>query len=113
MADTVGGDLFPPTVIGSAASAVPPAPADPPAPAEPAPVAAVFPAASEPVDPPPPATPPPSARRGPPSGPAGGDARTSRSRRGPLIAGLVFVVCAVAAVIVLTQGGSSGNDKAA
>jgi hypothetical protein len=72
----------------------------------------VFPTASEPVEPPPPATPPPSARGGPPGGPAGGDARTSRSRRAPLIAGLVFVVCAVAAVIVLTQGGSSGNDKA-
>ncbi len=112
MADTVGGDLFPPTVIGSASSAVPPAAAVPPAPVQPSPVAAVFPTASEPVEPPPPATPPPGAGGGPPGGSAGGDARTSRSRRGPLIAGLVFVVCAVAAVIVLTQGGSSGNDKA-
>ena len=112
MPDAVGGDLFPPTVIGST-SRYPfrRLPAVPPAPATPSPVAAVFPAASEPVEPPPPATPPPSAPSGPPGGPAG-DARTSRSRRAPLIAGLVFVVCAVAAVIVLTQGGSSGNDKA-
>ncbi len=125
MRDTAPGDAFPPTVLGGPAPAPPPSPP----PAEPTPVPAIFPEASEPAatvppaapvvaaaaagaPPVPPSTPdPPVARGGPPGGPAGRDPRSSRSRRGPLIAGAVFVACAIAAVIVLTSGGGSPEKK--
>ncbi len=131
MPDTVGGDTFPPTVVGALPQTSPP-----PAPVEPSHVAAVFPDAPDPAPvapavpqpaaaapiaaaaaagtPPSPPIPPssPVAQGGPPGGP-GRDTSTSRSRRGPIIAGLAFVVLAVAAVVVLMGGGSSNDEKPA
>jgi Protein kinase domain len=109
------GDAAPrpaaPEPAAPAAAAAAPPPQEPVAPAPVAAAAAAAPlppAASPPAAPP--AAPPPVAQS--PRDPDSDD--PGRSRRWPILAGLVFLACAVAAAVVLLVGGGSdnGNKKA-